>query len=275
MLYAFGVFIIIGAIYEICYNFRASVFKKNLHALYSISQENKIIINYETLKGLPEPVASYLKKVTTENNMVISTFSLQHNGYFKTALNKKWTRIRGEEYFTVYPPGFLWQGKTEFFNAFDSYIGNKGNFSVWLFGALPFFLKKGTQINQSELTRWVCESILFPSALFPSDTIYWQAVSSREALLHYNTDKSVYYFRVFFNDHNEISHIETNRIMNKELHKWRGRFDNYQTVDGYKIPTRLEASWIINDKEYPYARFSIDKIKINPYRRESEKKISK
>lgn len=264
MLYAFGILIIIGAIYEACYNIRAASFRNNLRLLLANAHISNAVISHKFPKILPEPVASYLKKATPKNKPVISFLFIHHKGYFKTAINKPWTAINGKEYFTVNPPGLLWQGITSQFSAVDFYFKGKGKLSVWLFAAIKLFNKKGTTIDQAELIRWVGESILFPSSLFPSEHVHWQAIDDTTALLLYTTDnKEPLSFIVSFNSHHEVETIETKRFMGNRMERWMGTFKNYKSIEGYWVPTLLEAIWIIDGIQYPYAKCNIEKFEIN------------
>src|ERR1700745_1247492 len=58
--------------------------------------------------GLPEPVRRYLHYAVSAEASATRTARLKHDGFFRTKPNQKWLAIRGEEYFTVAVPGFVW-----------------------------------------------------------------------------------------------------------------------------------------------------------------------
>jgi len=68
--------------------------------------------SYDQLEGLPAPVQRYFKHVLPEGQPYVETVRLKHDGRFKTGVDKDWTDIKGEQYFTSATPGFLWVGKT-------------------------------------------------------------------------------------------------------------------------------------------------------------------
>ena len=76
------------------------------------------------IKDLPIPVQRYLKYSLRENQSYISYVRLQHGGEFRAS--KSWVSIKGEEYFTVQKPGFVWSGKVPLFSAKDIYFNEEG-----------------------------------------------------------------------------------------------------------------------------------------------------
>lgn len=97
------------------------------------------------------------------------------------------------------------------------------------------------------------------SNLFPSERLEWEAIDAATAKLKFSANGKVFSFLVRFNSHNEIEEVETERPFNdKSIQRWKGRFRTYK-----RVPTGLEAIWIINGVEKPYARFRITKIEFN------------
>lgn len=57
---------------------------------------------------LPEPVRRYLRYAISTEAPTIRTARLKHDGFFRTKPNQNWLAIKGEEYFTIAKPGFVW-----------------------------------------------------------------------------------------------------------------------------------------------------------------------
>jgi hypothetical protein len=129
------------------------------------------------LIGLPDPVQRYFKHVLNPGQPYISFVRLRYNGNFKTGLNKKWIKIKGEEYFTVDRPGFVWQGITSLFTARDMFIGDKGRLVVSLFSLFNILNARGIKYDQGELVRWLAESAWFPTNLLPGNNLKWSRLT--------------------------------------------------------------------------------------------------
>lgn len=264
MLYALLIVVIAGAIFEIGIESRRRIFRARAREVLKAHLQSGHQAAPCTLSGLPDPVAHYLNSALPEDLPLIKTVRLRHEGFFRTGLDKKWEKIKGEQYFSGIQPGFVWKGATRLFTAIDSYVSGKGNLSVWLFSVIRIVNKRGNDIDDAEIIRWLAESALVPSNLLPSERLQWEAIDGATARLKFSANGKVFSFMVRFNTHNEIEEVETERPFNdKSIQRWKGRFRNYKKIEGFRVPTELEAIWIINGVEKPYARFRITKIDFN------------
>lgn len=237
---------------------------KQVKKLFSESKklENQTF-HYEQLSELPGPVKAYFRYALEKGQPYLSQLRLKHTGRFKTGVNKGWIDIKGEQYFTAHPPGFLWIGKTKAFKATDSYVSNQGNLSVYLFGFLRIVNSKGKTMDQAELLRWLGESVWMPTNLLLNDYISWSAIDDSTAKLTMNYSGISVYYDVHFNDIGQITKLETERYMDDAKKKWIGKVDNYQKINGMMLPTSIKASWILEDKQHTYADFHVTEFEFN------------
>jgi hypothetical protein len=237
-------------------------FNRELNKLFA--QSKKVPpknFSYRQLFNLPEPVQRYFKHVLNEGQAYISYARLKHNGQFKTAQNKDWVNIEGEQYFTVEKPGFMWKGITTMFTARDMYIADEGKLVVSLLSMLDIVNAKGASYNQGELLRWLAENVWFPTNLLPSENLQWFPIDAHTAKLTFDyKDLSLFYI-VVFNSVGEIIKIETKRyIDDKKLETWVGKLSNYQEINGVLIPTDIEAAWELETGDFTYAKFHVKRI---------------
>ena len=236
--------------------------KKDVRTLFSSSGDiSKKTFSYKQLEGLPTPVQRYFRYALNDGQPYISYVRLKHNGTFKPSEDKKWTSIKGEQYFTAENPGFLWKGKTSLFTARDMYIGGKGKLVVSLFSIFKVVDEQGDHIDQAELLRWLGESVWFPTNLIPGENLQWTAIDSTKAKITFNYKGISVYYIVHFNDQGQITKLETERNMEKgRKEKWVGVVGDYKQKDGIKVPTYIEGKWILEEGEYPYAKFHVQQI---------------
>ena len=144
------------------------------------------------------------------------------------------------------------------FTARDMYLEGKGRLAVSLFGLIRIVNEKGPEIDQGELLRWLGESVWFPTNLLPGNKMKWLPVDDSTAKLIFEHKGLSVYYMVTFNDNNEIEKLETERHMGDEgLKKWVGRVSDYHEVNGMKVPSVIEASWLLDDGKYTYGRFRV------------------
>jgi len=227
-----------------------------------IPLENKTY-DSSSITDLPEPVQRYFNYALTDGQDYVNSLRLKHSGTFKTAKDRDWMDIKGEQYFIVNPPGFIWIGKTNAFTAIDKYIGGEGDLSVYLFGLVRIVKENGTEINQAELLRWLGESVWMPTNLLPAENKTWEAIDENSARLNFTyKDLNVYYI-VTFDETGRITCLETERYLEDKLTGWKGEVSNYTMHDGMMVPEDIEASWMLEDGKYTYARFHVEEFEFN------------
>ena len=159
-----------------------SQLEKEIEKLFSSSEDiSDQIYSYEQIKGLPDPVQRYFRYSLQENQPHISYVRLKHGGLFRTKEDQKWMSIKGQEYFTVHPPGFVWSGRVPLVSAKDMYYEGRGNLKVKLSSIIKLVDVKGKETDQGELLRWLAETPWFPTALLPSEKLKWEARDNNSA----------------------------------------------------------------------------------------------
>ena len=232
--------------------------------LYENANTVQKTFNYKQIRDLPSPVQKYFNFALAENQPYVNSMRLKHGGMFRLSPEKDWMEISGEQHFTVDPPGFVWEGKTKMFKARDSYVNGHGNLSVYLFGLVRIVKKEGATVNQAELLRWLGESVWMPTNLLPNEKKQWTAIDDNSAKITFSVNGIAIYYIISFNDSGQITRLETERYMDENhLVKWIGKVSDYREVNGMMIPTKIEASWLLEEGEYTYARFHVTKFEFN------------
>ncbi|MHA4846938.1 DUF6544 family protein [Flavitalea antarctica] len=216
------------------------------------------------LEGLPAPVQRYFTHVLKEGQAYITTVRFTHEGLFKTAIDKDWVAIKGEQNVTTETPGFIWKGTTSLFTARDMYIGNKGRLTVSLFSLFKVVDARGEKYDEGELIRWLGESILYPTNLLPGERLQWSDIDSSTAKLTFHHNGISLYYLVTFNGGGEISELETKRYMGeKNLETWIIKLSDYKERSNVLVPTTTEVLWRLDKGDFSYAKFLIKDVEYN------------
>ena len=217
------------------------------------------------LAGLPAPVQRYFRHVLPDGQPYLRGLRLRHGGQFKTDLKKDWVSIRGEQYITADPPGFIWQGTTRQFVARDEYVAGRGSLTVRLLGAVSIVRGHGPHYNQGELLRWLAEAAWLPTALLPSPHLAWTAIDDHSARLILTLAGQPVACLVRFNERDEITACEALRyISDTEMLPWQGHFSQYRRQHGMLVPFAGEASWVVDGQRQPYAQFFVTELDYEP-----------
>lgn len=240
-------------------------FKKQVAALYKNAENisNKTY-SIKQLEGLPEPVQRYLNYVLKDGQPYISSVRLTHNGFFKTDLKKDFITISGEQYFSTQKPQFIWKGTTSMFIARDFFIADKGGLIVTLVNIYNVVDATGSNFDEGELQRWLAESVWFPTNFLPSEYVNWSAIDVNSAKLSFHYNDVAFDFIVMFNAIGEITEIQGDRFMTTDKkEKWVCKMANYKDVNNVKIPFSDQAIWRLENGDYVYAKFEVQKIAYN------------
>lgn len=250
----FGILVLVLLIGKIILRFN---FKEQIKILYQ-NTENISGQRYErsSLNDLPEPVRRYFKLVLKDGQPFISSVQLEHTGLFKMDLKKGFIKIKGEQYFSVRFPQFIWKGTTMMFTAIDSYLNNQGSLKVFLLNLFKVVDSKGRTMDEGELQRWMAESVWFPTNLLPSEMVKWKAVDAHSAKLSFSYKEISFHFMVTFNTIGEITSMQTERYMtDKKRETWLCKMSNYKETNSIRIPFSAEVLWRLSSGDYSYAKF--------------------
>ena len=238
--------------------------EKEIEKLFSSSKDiSDQIYSYEQIKGLPAPVQRYLRYSLQENQPHIGYVRLKHGGLFRTKEDQKWMSIKGQEYFTVHPPGFVWSGRVPLVSAKDMYCDGRGNLKVKLLSIIKLVDAKGKETDQGELLRWLAETPWFPTALLPSEKLKWEPIDNNSAKVIF-TDRILTVEGVFyFDEQGQITQFKTRRYKDNTLENWTGYYRDYREVEGIQIPHNVEVVWNLASGDFSYAKFDINRIEYN------------
>jgi hypothetical protein len=224
------------------------------------------------LENLPLPVQNYFKFALKEGQRYIQTVTLSHTGNFRQDENQKWFNIKGEEYFTTTPPGFVWYGRINvlpmiWLTGIDKLVDGNGSFQVKLLSFVTISdAPSGIELNESELMRWLAEAPLLPTSLLPGDYLQWKQLNDNsiaKAIVHTHGVSVELIFH--FDKYGKIIHVEGQRYrtINNEYLKqtWRGYYSNYVSIENMMIPLNIEVKWNSQKGDFTYAKFKIKDIR--------------
>jgi hypothetical protein len=110
---------------------------------------------------------------------------LTHGGLFRTKPNQRWQKIKGEEYFPIATPEFIWSASIHpapllSIMARDQLQCGRGNILVKINSVFTIADASGAEIDQGASLRWLAEAIWFPYA-FVGDRIHWEEIDGHSA----------------------------------------------------------------------------------------------
>lgn len=218
---------------------------EEIEMLFKLAQDNSSqTFSFEQIADLPEPVKRYFRFALPEGQNHINYTSLRHDGLFRLKKTQPWFQIKGEEYHTVSPPGFVWSAKLKtsplfWLTARDCYLHDRGNLLVKAYSLFTVATAEGPEIDQGALSRWLSEAVLFPTALLPNENLVWEYVDENSAKLLFSYKSVSIAALVYFGRNGEIVRLTTDRYCaeTRRFEKWSGYCKSYTKHNGIRIPT--------------------------------------
>jgi hypothetical protein len=218
------------------------------------------------LERLPAPVARYLAFAITAGRPLVRRARFSQAGEFSISPGV-WKPFTAVEYFSVHPPGFVWDATIRSSPLIpvrirDSYLAGEGSMRGALAGLVPIVDQHGTpEIAAGSLVRYLAEAAWLPTALLPCEGVSWTRIDQTSARATLTDGPTSVWLDVRFGSNGEIVTVFTMRYRDVKgtpvLTPWMGHFRDYESKDGMMVPLAGEVEWLLPDERLPYWRGEI------------------
>ena len=216
------------------------------------------------LDGLPAPVQRYFRAVLTDGQPLITTAMIELAGSFNlSASGAQWRPFVSKQRVVTGRPGFLWDAQIAMLpglpvRVVDSYIAGQGLLHAAALGLLTVADVHGDgEIARGEFMRYFAEAAWYPTALLPSQGVFWQAVADHSANATMVDGPLTLTLLFRFNDAGLIDSFRAEAraaMVGKDvvMLPWEGRWSNYQTQGDLTLPFTGEVAWVRPEGRKPY-----------------------
>jgi len=252
--------------------FQKKVNAENKKMLLGINKAQKGIVTEEMMERLPGMVKKWMRVCGVVGSDIVKNVYLEQKAQmlFKPE-QKSWKYARAKQYFTINPPAFNWSvdlsihplikltGRDKFENA-------RGEMMIKLLSLLTIAsIKNNTKINQASLQRYLAEIVWFPTAAL-CKYIEWEEInaSSVKATMTYKgtTGSGIFYFHKD-GSFNKFVAMRYKEKSDDKTTKWTVIALKNEIRNGLKIPTELQVSWELNNKDWTWLKVRITNIVYN------------
>lgn len=224
------------------------------------------------LEGLPPPVQRYFRAALTPGQPMVAQARVEHAGSFNLSEDaEQWRGFTSTQLVVVRRPGFDWDARIALLPGasvlvHDAYVDGEGILQASLSGLLTLASLRGTpQLAEGELMRFLAEAAWYPTALLPSQGVRWEPVDDSSAKATFRDGGTVVTLLFGFGEDGLIATVRAEargRTVKGATvpTPWQGRFWNYETRDGMRVPLDGEVAWLLPDGPKPYWRGSIQRM---------------
>lgn len=234
-------------------------------------QAQPVPITEAQVLGLPEPAQRYLNYAQVVGKEPIRTVRLKQQGFMRMQPGQKWLPMVAEQYVTTIPPAFLWHTRIQPFPLVslagtDRFSDGHGSMHIKLLSVLPLGNAHGPEMDQGELQRYLLETSWYPTAWL-SDAIEWQAIDAHSVKATIHQQRVTASGVLHVNEQGQLTHLTADRYRQEHGHyqlaPWTAQSDEYQEIDGMRIPTKSEVTWHFPSGDFTWFRFKITEIEYN------------
>lgn len=239
--------------------------KHHVQQLYSnIDPVRNKTISFSDFDGLPEPVRRYFKATFKEGQHAVKTARLRQTGRLRdNPDSNQWLPFVATQYACAYSPDFLWDAEMHpmpfiSLRILDMYINGRGAMKGMVLSTRTVFdITGGKELDTGELVRYLAESVWVPTALLPGDHLTWKERDANSALAVMTDGEYAVSMEFHFNDADEVCEIVTDdryRSVDGGYQKlrWTGYFENYEIINGMKIPRDGRVEWDLPEGDFEY-----------------------
>lgn len=237
--------------------------------------DRRAVFTTDDLDGLPEPVQDYFANVLEEGQQYVESVRLEQDGELRLGdADSSWKPFTATQYITTDPPGFFWDASVRLWALIDLrirdfYRDGKGSARVSLFGLIPLGGDDtNPELDEGELLRYLAEAVWYPTALLPSKGVEWEAVDERTATATLEYGGATATLTFHFSEDDEVSKVHAEQRPRRvddgyEPTPWTGRWQDYKTRNGMRIPTAGEVIWHLPDGDMEAWRGRVTDISYN------------
>jgi uncharacterized protein DUF6544 len=228
----------------------------------------------ERLEQLPPPVRVYLRRALGSAPGAVRGVRFRHGGRFRTALDGPWQEIRGEQYDTLDPPGFIWWGRLSplpgvWIDARDRGIEGKGSMRVSVESSVTLFDRSGPELDQGAMLRLLSDLVLIPGVLLDARYVTWTPIDERRAAATLSAPGITVTGTFEFGADGLPQSFSAERYFDAghgeaQLLPWSGDYADYRSASGLLVPHRFIGYWHVEGRRVPYVDFELETPQYDP-----------
>lgn len=229
-------------------------------------------VDFAELDELPDPVQRYFRTVLEDGAPIVAEVRVQHRGTFDMGTTaEQWKPFISDQLVYTRRPGFDWDARIAMapgvsVRVHDAYVAGEGILRAAVLGLFVVADERGTpEMAEGELMRFFAEAAWYPSALLPGQGVRWAAIDARSARATLVDGPTSITLTFRFGEDGTIETVRADsrgRTVDGRVvpTPWQGRFWNYQSRGGIRVPLDGEVAWLLPEGEKPYWRGRITDI---------------
>lgn len=215
---------------------------------------------------LPAPIRRYVERAITADTPIPRRVRITQRGEMWSKPGGRAMRFTATQLLDVDRIAFSWQARFPLLgpialHVVDAYADGVGTLEVRLFG-FSLQRQQGRETTAGEALRYLAELPFVPYAIAHNRELQWREVGERSAEVAACVHGERLTVRHELDADGDIawssSPLRPRKVGNEWVPtSWGGRFADYRTLGGIRLPTSAEAFWDLPEGRYVYWRGTV------------------
>jgi hypothetical protein len=253
-------------------SFKQKIKEETSRILGNATSRKSEILTEEEIIHLPAPIQKWLKVSGAVGQEKTRTVALKQSILMKLKPEqKKWKQAVTQQFFNTESPAFIWTVRLKmapFVSVLgrDKFIDGKGEMQMTLNGLLNLGKETGEKMDEGTLQRYLGETVWFPSGMV-SPHISWEELDAHSAKATMNfkgtTGSGTFYFNKegFFEKFVAMRYY--GNAKDAKRYEWVITAQEHAEFSGIKIPSKMEATWMLESGPWTWLKLEITDIRYN------------
>lgn len=228
-------------------------------------------ITERDLERLPEEVRRYLRFAGAVGKRRISAVRYRGTGSFRSSPSGPWQAVYREQFFTTRRPSVCGYArkKVRFLTHvayFDSYIEGRARMIAKGLSIFPLRDASDDDAARAMFLKLITGTPVYPTVLLDGALVRWQGSDGTSVAAVFSDGGLEWPAAFFFGDDGSIARVELTRPRapggHAPLERWTGTYGEYGEFGGFRLPTRFESAWNLEERDVTFATFTADAIEL-------------
>ena len=240
--------------------------------LYAVKTSDPAIITDSDIQELPVPVQRWIQNTGMIGKPAIQSAYIKQKALMKMKPEQKdWIPAEAEQYTVMDVPAFIWTVSMNMaplikIKGRDKFVDGKGEMLIKMNSLFNVVNEKGERMDEGTLQRYLGELVWLPS-LALSPYIAWEAIDnySAKATMKYNGTSGSGTF--YFDEKGDFIKFIALRYKGNDAdakrYPWILTVDDYAVFEGIKVPSKMKATWKLEERDWTWLDLEITDIKYN------------
>ena len=254
------------------HRFQKQVQEETTKLVNESKNQHEKIITEKDLEDLPVAVKKWMMQSGIVGKPSIFLVKITQKAELRMKPDqKKWMQAEAVQYTSTDVPSFIWSVKVHMnpllhFLGRDKFEDGKGEMRIRLNALFTIVDEKGERLDEGTLQRFLGEMVWFPSMAL-SPYISWEDADDLTATATMTYMGTTGSGTFHFDETGNFIRFTAMRFMGNaedaKRHLWILDVEEHKSFEGITIPSRMTASWALNEETWTWLKLEIIGMQYN------------